>query len=260
MTARAIWKGEIDVGRERLPVKFYSAVKEQGIHFRWLHASDNVPVEQAMVDAVTGEKVSGDDVQKALEMEEGTLVVLKPSEVATTETTASRAIQISEFYSDTAIPHSWFKRPYYLGPDGAEPSYFALAAALEATRRVGLAHWVMRKKSYNGALIGHRGILMIVTLRHSDEVLALANIEATPSSRRAPNELKLAEQLVAALESSFDPAAYKNEYRDRVMELVNAKSEGKTIRTQVPKKKPVMNSLEESLRSSLDAAKGRRAS
>lgn len=260
MTARAIWNGELEVGRDRLPVKFYSAVKEQGIHFRWLHASDNVPVEQAMVDALTGEKVSGDAVQKALEMEEGTLVVLNPSEVATTEPTASRAIQISGFFPDTEIPHSWFKRPYYLGPDGAEPSYLALAAALEATRRVGLAHWVMRKKSYDGALISHQGILMVVTLRHSDEILALANIEAPPSRELAPNEVKLAEQLVAALESPFDPSAYHNEYKDRVIELVKAKSEGKILRLQKPKKKPVTKSLEQSLRSSLDAAKGRRAS
>ena len=255
MEARAIWKGDLQLANHRVPVKFYSAVEARGVHFRLLHASDNVPVTQQMFDAKTGKAVPREQVQKGYEVEEGVFVLLKPTEIAQTDPKPSRSIAVSTFLPSTAIPPAWFNRPYYLGPDGDEDSYYALAAALQDTDRVGVAQWVMRKKTYDGALVSHKGVLMMLTLHHQDEILALDHVHADSSLVLDPKEVKLAQQLVAALEAPFEPEAYHNEYRERVAKLLQAKAEGGTIAVARAKAKPAVNSLSQALQSSLKAAK-----
>lgn len=256
MAARAIWKGELQVGDETIAVKFYSAVESHGVHFRLLHARDQQPVRQQMVDP-EGEEVPYGSVQKGVEVDEGTFVVLKPSELAAEEPPASREIHVDAFLSAALIPHPWFSRPYFLGPDGSEEDCEALARALEETGCVAIARWVMRKKAYRGALLGKDGTLMMLTLRHAEEVLTLNQIQTDEHALDA-KELKLAEQLVSALEGPFDPAAYHDEYREKVQKLIEAKTAGKTLPLRKPARKAATASLEQALLSSLKAAKENR--
>ena len=258
MAARAIWKGELQVGGRCLPVKFYSAVEARGVHFRLLHAKDQEPVAQQMVDAETGKAVPREEVRKGLEMEDGVFVVLNPADLAQAEPPASRTVALSSFLPASVVPPAWFGRPYYLGPDGDEPAYFALAQALQDSGRVGIAHWVMRKRTYDGALISHKGALMMIALRRQEEILALDNVSADASAALDPKEVKLAQQLVAALEGPFEPESYHDEYRERVAKLLAAKAEGKTVPLARAKAKPAARSLSEALQSSLKAAKENR--
>lgn len=258
MAARAIWKGDLRLANLCVPVKFFSAVEARGIHFRLLHASDNVPVTQQMVDAKTSKAVPRDQLQKGYEVEEGVFVLLKSAELAQLEPAPSRDIAVSTFLPAPAIPPAWFNRPYYLGPDGDESSYYALAAALCESKRVGVARWVMRKKTYDGALVSHKGALMMLTLHHQDEILALDHVQADSSLPLDPKEVKLAQQLVSALEAPFEPEAYHNEYRERVSKLLQAKAEGGTIAVARAKARPAVKSLSEALQTSLKAAKDKR--
>jgi DNA end-binding protein Ku len=224
--ARAMWKATLRLGEVELPVKLYAGVEDRGVHFRLLHAADGVPVRQRMVDPRDGEEVPPDAIRRGVEVEKGRFVVLRPEELAGLEPEPSRTIEVLRVVPPEAIDLSWYVRPYFLGPDGAEPEYFALAAALRDAGRCGVARWVMRGGRHLGVLAARGPHLALVTLRSASEVVAageLARPEA-PAIRAA--ERSLANQLVAALEGSFDPEELRDEHRERVLAFVEAKARG----------------------------------
>jgi DNA end-binding protein Ku len=260
MAARAIWKGVIRFGDVDVPVKLYSAVQDRGVHFRLLHAKDLQPVRQQMVNPGTGKVVEYDDVHRAFQTEEGDLIMLDEEELATLEPPASRDIEITRFVDPAVVTHQWYDRPYYLGPDDDDDAYFALAAALAKQKKEGIARWVMRKKEYVGALRAEGGHLMLMTLRHAGEVVPASELKAPGGRELDKREVKMATQLVAALEDELDMTAFRDDYRDRVLELVEAKAEGKVIRFPKAAKKTTEKSLAAMLEQSVKETKKRRKS
>jgi DNA end-binding protein Ku len=257
--ARAIWKGVIRFGDVEAPVKLYSAVQDRGVSFRLLHEKTLQPVKQRMVNPLTGGVVPYEEVRRGYEVEEGVFVVLEPDELESIQPAPSRDIEVTRFLDPSLINHQWYDRPYHLGPDEDVKAYYALVAALEAEGKEGLAHWTMRNKAYTGALRAEDGHLVLITLRSAEEVISAADLEPPRGRQPDPKELKMAEQLVAALEDSFDPAAYRDEYRDRVLELVEAKAEGRTLKFRKPTEREEADDLAKSLEASLKAARERKS-
>jgi DNA end-binding protein Ku len=259
MGARAIWKASIRVGAVQVPVKLYSAVQDRSIHFRLLDAKRKEPVKQHMVDPDTGEVVDSADVRRAFESEEGRLVILEEEELAEVLPEASREIEITRFVPPEEITHQWYDRPYFLGPDEEDASYFALARALRKRGVEGVARWVMRNKEYVGALREEDGYLMLITLRHAGEVVPASALSPPTGRALEEREVGMAKQLVAAMEDEFDVAAYHDEYRERVLELVEAKAAGKVVKFPKAEVKTEDVSLADVLERSVAAAgKGRK--
>jgi len=256
--ARAIWKGVLQLDGSEVPVKLYSAIEEQGVHFRLLQAGKLQPVKQRMVNPETGKPVAPDEVQKGFEVEPGVFVMLEEPELNALEPEPSRDIEVTRFVPRDAVPHAWFDRPYFLGPDGGDGAYFALARALEKQERVGIASWVMRKQDYAGALLPHGDYLMLVTLRHAGEVVSASALPAPTGRKPDERELRMAQQLVEALADEFDITAFRDEYRDRVLELVQAKASGRTIEMKRAEPKRADDSLGNLLKASLKSARERR--
>jgi len=256
MAARAIWKGTIRIGSVKVPVKLYSAVEDRGIHFRLLHAPDKQPVVQRMVNPESGTVVESKEVRKAYR-DEDVLVMLEPEELESLEPEPSRDIEITRFVPSDAVGPQWYERPYYLGPDDSTSQYFALAEALKSEERHGIARWVMRKKEYVGALVPAGDYLMLMTLRHAEEVVPASALPEIPGREPDAKERKLAEQLIAALEDEFDPAAYQDEYRERVMEYIEARAKGKVVKLKKPRAKRTKEP--ESLAGVLEASLKQRA-
>lgn len=256
--ARAIWKARLRLGDEEVPVKLYSAVEDRSVHFRLLHARDHVPVTQRMVDPSTGEEVAKEAVQRGLAVEKGVYVVLRPEELAQAEPEASREIEITRCVPRGAIDIGWFRRPYWLGPDGRDADYAALARALEESDRVGIARWAMRRKRYAGALAPRGGHLALLALRPAEEVVtadALPRPEGGPIGKA---ERDLASQLVSALDGPFEPELLVDEHRERVQALIDAKAEGRSVAFErAPAPRPARD-LRDALRESLATAKERR--
>lgn len=257
--ARAIWKGVIRFSGAEVPVKLYSAVEDRTVRFRLLHEKSGRPVKQRMVDPASGDVVEHDEIRRGYEVESGSFVVLDDEDLEGVQPESSRDIEITRFLDPQVIGHPWYDRPYHLGPDGDAEGYFALVDALEAEAKEGLARWTMRNREYVGALRAVDGHLMMITLRHADEVIPASALE--PPSGRAPEkqELKMAEQLVSALSGAFDPEDFEDEYRGRVLELVEAKAEGKTLKLRKPKARVETDDLAGSLKASLAAAKERKS-
>lgn len=253
--ARAIWKGELQIGKRQVGVKLYSAIEDRTVHFRLLHAKDRAPVQQHIVRKDTGEDVPKEQMRKAFALTRDTAVILQPDELEALVPDESREIRLCRFVPRATLGDQWFDRPYYLGPDGKAGDYFALAQALERKEVVGIARWVMRKKRYAGALSAHDGYLVMTTLRRADQVLSFEGVEPVKSAAPHANELKLARQLVSSIESDFDPALWQNEYRERLCKLIEAKAKGRKLERVRPKKKRAQGSLADSLRASIAAAK-----
>jgi DNA end-binding protein Ku len=250
-----MWKGTLRLGKQELAIKLYSAIEDRTVRFHLLHAKDRAPVEQHIVRKDTGKDVAKDDMRKAYALDRGTAVILEPEDLAKLVPPESRDIEIIRFVAPAVLGDQWYDRPYYLGPDADDSDYFALAEALHRKNVVGIARWVMRKKRYVGALTSIDGYLMLSTLRRAEQVLSFSGIEPEKASSPAASELKLAQQLVSSIESDFDPAAWTNEYRERLHKLIEAKARGEKIEPVRPRKKAPSASLADSLRASIAAVK-----
>lgn len=253
MSARAIWKGVIELGAVSVPVKLYSAIENKGVSFRLLHREDGVPVRQALVNPRTKEVVEYAESERGFVTDKGELVALDDEELEELEPEPSRSIEITRFVPAGTIEYRWYQRPYYLGPDGDEDAYFTLTAALGREEREGVARWVMRDKEYVGALRLHHGYPMLVTLRHAEEILPLEDLGPETNEDLDDKQLKMARQLIEMLADDFEPENYVDEYRESVLELVDKKKRGATIETVEPRKKKAPKDLTAALEKSLKA-------
>ena len=257
MGARAIWKASIRFGAVDVPVKLYSAVQDRTVHFRLLDAKRHEPVKQHMVDPDTGKVVQSADIRRAYQTDEGDLVILDEEELAQAVSPESREIEVRRFVPHEKITHQWYDRPYYLGPDGEDERYFALAAALRKREVEGAAQWVMRNKDYVGALRAEGDYLMLITLRRAGEVVPASALPAPTGRALDEREVGMARQLVAAMEDPFDIAAYHDEYRERVVELMQARAAGKVVKFPRAQIRKTDVDLADVLEASLAAAGGK---
>ena len=261
MAARAIWKAVLNVGGAAVPVKMYSAVQDRAVHFNILESKTKTRVKQHMINPVSGKESPKEEIQKGYEIDRGRFVILDDADLEAVAPAPSRDIDVAEFVPAGQITHQWYERPYYLGPDGNDEAYFALADALDNRKREGFARWVMRGKHYIGALRPSEGYLMLITLRHSDEVLSARDLPQPGGRALDEREIKMAQQLIAALEDDFRPQDFHDEYRERVLNYIEQKAKGQKPKlVAITQKKPAEESLTDVLAASLQAAReqGRR--
>jgi DNA end-binding protein Ku len=252
VSARSIWQGTLTVQNHEIAVKVYSAVEDRQIHFHLLHKPDRTRVQQRMVDPETEQPVPLKEAQKAYEAEPGLYVAVTREEIEWSGPEPGREVRVSQFVPVRAIDPQLFDRPYFLGP-GADSAtdYFALAQALDKKKCAGIATWVMRQHSYVGALIPERSYLMLITLRHADEVIAVSRLSPPQEGNLGAKERDLAVRLVEALSGQFDPDAYNDEYQGRIRELVEAKRAGKKVKPKRVRRRRTEGSLADSLKASL---------
>lgn len=253
---RAIWKGTIRLDKLSVPVKLYSAVEDRTVHFRLLHQKDLVPVSQKMIHPETDEEVPKEEIRRGYEIERGTFVILDPDELDAIEPEPSRDIEVTSFVDSDLLDHRWYERPYFLGPDGSDDSYLALHDALEKEETEGVVRWTMRNKSYVGALRVENGGLVLVSLRHAGEVVSTEELPQPSGRALDKKERSMAKSLVDALSEEFDLSQWQDEYRKRVMELVETKAQGGKVKLKKFKpRKTEDDSLSDALEASLEELK-----
>jgi DNA end-binding protein Ku len=255
--ARAIWSGTISFGLLNVPVKLYSAVSRKAIRFNELRASDGARVRHRRVAEGSDEEVPYEEIVKGYEITPDRFVVMTREELAELDPKKTRAIEIQDFVDLDQIDPIYFDSPYYLGPaEGAEKAYSLLARAMESSGKVAIARFVLRNKEHLAALRAADGILTLTTMRFADEVIApddLEDVLPTETPRVAKKEVEMAENLIDSLAAKFDPGAYRDEYREELLELIEQKAQGKEIVSRAgeepePTKAPdLMAALEESI-------------
>ncbi len=251
MAARAMWKGDLKIGSAKVPFKLYSAAQDQTVRFHILDKKSKTRVKQHMVGE-SGKEVPNEEIRKGFEIEPGTFVILDEKELETLEPEASREIEITQFVAPREIPPEYYDRPYYLGPDGDQSAYFALTQALRNKEKEGIAHWVMRKQRYAGALRAEDDHLILFTLRNADEVLSAKDLPRPAGRAPDKKELTMAKQLVGLLQGEFDADEYKDKYRQRVKEFIEKKAKGHAPKLHLVKTKRKPASLDKVLSRSIE--------
>lgn len=255
--ARAIWSGTISFGLLNVPVRLFSAVARRNIALREIRESDSSRIKHKRVAEGTDEEVPYENIVKAYELTPGQYVPLTKDEMSALAPEKTRAIDVQDFVDIEEIDPMYFDSPYYLGPaDGAEKAYSLLAAAMESSGKAAISRFVFRNKEHLAAIRAADGVLTLTTMRFHDEVVPPSELDdALPDKKPkvAKREQQMAEQLIDSLSTEFEPDAYKDEYREQLLALIEQKAEGKEIvapEAEAPKatKAPdLMAALEESI-------------
>jgi len=253
---RAIWSGAISFGLVNIPVKLYSAVSRKTVRFNQLDAKDGTRIQQKRVNPNTGDEVPYERIVKGYELSPERYVVVKPEELEGVEPRKTRMIEIEDFVELEQIDPIYFDHPYYLAPGkGAEKAYALLLKAMEESGRIGIARVVIRSKEQLVALRASDGVLHMETMLFGDEVVPPETLEEIPEAgelKASKREVAMASELIDSLASDFDPTKYHDEYRERVLELIERKAEGQEIAVQPVEEAPaevpdLMAALEESI-------------
>ena len=256
--ARAIWSGSISFGLLNVPVKLYSAVSKKSVSFRELRASDGSRVRHKRVAEADGEEVPYDEIVKGYEVAPDQFITITREELEELDPKKTRAIEILDFVDLDDIDPIYFDHPYYLGPDkGAEKAYKLLVDAMEDSRKVAVARFVLRNRESLAAVRPMAGVLTMATMRFADEVVSPREIsdeiEVDGDGAPAKRELEMAKTLIDSLSSEFEADKYRDEYREELLSLLERKAKGEevvstTTEAPTPTKAPdLMAALEESL-------------
>lgn len=255
---RAIWSGAISFGLVNIPVKLYSAVSRKTVRFNQLDGKDGTRIQQKRVNPKTGDEVPYERIVKGYELSPDRYVVVTPEELEAVEPRKTRMIEIEDFVEIEQIDPIFYDHPYYLAPGkGASKAYALLLKAMEDSGRVGIARVVIRSKEQLVAIRAHEGVLHMETMLFGDEVVPPADLDELPDAddvKARPREVEMAKELIDSLASDFDPSKYRDEYRERVLELVEQKAEGHEIAIQPQEEAPpevpdLMAALEASIAS-----------
>jgi DNA end-binding protein Ku len=236
MAARSLWNGAIRFGLVSVPIKLYGAASSKQIRFRELHEADAAPLEHRRVCAKEDKEVPYDEVVRGYETSPGRYVVLTKEEIEAAGRARGKTIDLEDFVPGDEIDPVFYDTPYWLGPQkGAEEAYTVLMEALERSGLVGIGRFVLRTREQLVALHPADGALRLETMRFHDEVIEPGDLDIPePSKTLGDKEAKMAEALVSSLETEFDPTEYEDTYRERVLEVVNAKAEGRQITPAEP--------------------------
>jgi DNA end-binding protein Ku len=256
--ARAIWSGTISFGLLNVPVKLYSAVARRDISLRQVRESDGARIRNRRVAEGTDEEVPYGEIVKAFEITADRYVPLTKDEMEALAPEKTRAIEVQDFVDLDQIDPIYFDSPYYLGPaQGAEKAYSLLARAMEQSGKVAVARFVFRNREHLAALRPSDGVLTLTTMRFADEVVPPSELDDVLPSEQpkvGKREVEMAEQLIDSLTTEFDPTAYRDEYREQLLGLIERKAEGEDVLSAPAPEEPkptgapdLMSALEESI-------------
>ncbi len=231
MPPHSIGSGTISFGLVSIPVRMYSAASSGGVAFNMLHAKCGSRIKQQTFCPVCNVVVDRAELVRGYEFAKDQYVRVSDDELKTLEGEASKLIDIAEFVPLDKVDPIYFERTYYLGPDkGGEKAYRLLAEAMTQSERVALAKFVMRGKESLVLVRAAQGGLMLHTMYFADEVRSFAEIDKGESAKIKDGELALAQQLIDGLSNAeFEPDRYADDYRQRVLDLIESKVEGKEI-------------------------------
>ena len=258
---RAIWSGAISFGLVNVPIKLFTATSQKDVRFHQLHDKDGARIQQKRVCSKDGEEVPMEHIVKGYEISRDKYVLIAPEELDALDPKASRTIDIEDFVDLDEIDPVYFDSTYYMVPDkGAAKAYALLLEAMRKSKKVAIARVVLRQKQHLVALRPLKNALSMETMLYADEVVSTDTLEGLPEDVEVTDrELAMAQQLIDSLADDFKPERYRDDYRERVLDLIERKAEGQEIALpeQEEEQAPVVD-LMAALEASLAAAKTRR--
>ena len=253
---RAMWKGAISFGLVTIPVSVYPATEEKTLRFNQLHDEDGGRVRMKRVCSIDGEEVGYEHIVKGYEYEKDRYVILTDDDFEAIPVESSRAIDIQQFVELEEIDPMQYKKSYYLVPEetGAK-AYALLREALNRSGKVGIAKVSFRDKEHLAALRFRDEAFVLETMYWPDEIREADFGGVDVSAKIRPNELEMAQTLIDNLTADWDPAEFKDDYRDALLRTVEAKINGEEIEIVEAEPTAKVVDLMEALKASVAAAK-----
>jgi DNA end-binding protein Ku len=227
---RSLWSGAITFGLISIPVKLYSSVQEKSLKFHMLHGEDGGRIKYKRVCDSCGKEVGWDDIVKGYEYSKDHYVTFDDDELSALDVDSIRAIDVVSFVDLEEIDPIYFNKTYYVIPDAPGlKAYKLLAQALEAEREVGLAKVALRDKEHLATIRLKDGVFVLETMHWPDEIKEPEFAELNKRVTVRDAEVKMARQLIQQLTAEFDPEEFRDEYREKLEQLVAVKQEGQEI-------------------------------
>ncbi len=260
---RSMWKGVVSFGMVSIPIRLYNATEFSAkVSFRQLCPEHHSPISYKRWCAEGDHEVSYGEIQRGYEVGRDRYVIIDDKDLDNLPLPTAYSIDIEEFVPTGDVePGLYFNNAYYMEPEelGKKP-YQLLRKALEATGRMAIAKIALRDREHLAALHPNGAGLLMNTLHWPDEIRSTEGLKGLDGDVKInPRELEMAKALIESLADSFDPSRYKDEYREAVMKVVQAKIEGEVIEAPAAPQPAKVMDLMEALRASVEAAKKSRA-
>ena len=261
MAARATWKGYLKVSLVNIPIKVFPATESSAtISFNQLHGECQTRIQQKRWCPHCNREVPNSEIVKGYEFEKGQYVVLSEEDFDKVRTESTRVINLVQFADESSIDPMYVDRTYYLAPDGSVAGDAFAVMRDGMAGKVGVGKLALYGREYLVAVRPHgRGIVMH-TLHHAAEIRSMDAVDelaSVPSSVK-PDEIKLARQVIEMFEAPLDLQDYKDEYREGLQAIIDAKIKGQEIVAPVAEEAPKVVNLMEALRKSLDAVNAKK--
>jgi DNA end-binding protein Ku len=247
----SVWSGYLTFGLISMPVRLFSGARGSRISFHMLHRDDLTRIKMQLYCPNHDRVVERNEIVKGYEYRKGEYVVIEPAEIKKIEPKTAKAMEILQFVKAEEVDPIYFESSYYLVPEeaGRRP-YVLLVRALEETGTVAIAKLTMHNREYTVILRPYRNGVMLHTMYYADEVRQVEHFGEENVEVRE-GEVKIAHQLIQALQGKFEPRKFHDTFEENVKALIKAHLEGKEI-AAVPKPKPapvtdLMTALKQSL-------------
>jgi len=252
---RSIWKGAVSFGLVTIPVKLYTATEDKDVRFHMMHAKDGSRIEYKKFCAEEQVEVENDEIVKGYEYGKGRYVPVEDKDFEQIPLSTGHAIEILEFVDLPEVDPIYFQKSYYLEPqEGASKPYSLLREAMERSNKVALAKVVLRDKEHLATVRVYGDALVMETLFYPDEIRDAGQLEGLSGSSVNEKEVQMAINLIEALAAEFDPSKFKDNYREALLEVINAKIEGTPVTAPAAKPTAKVMDLMDALRASVEAA------
>jgi DNA end-binding protein Ku len=259
MAAKAIWTGVITFGMVSIPIRMFTATENKDISFNQLHATCKSRVREQRVCPTCDKKLETEEIEKGYAYGKDQYVVITKEDLDQIPLPSKGAIEISAFVKLDQIDPVQYEKSYYIEPDEVAKKPFTLfMRAMQEKGMVAIAKVSIRNKERLCSLRAMEGTLVMSTLLYPDEVRIERN-KPLPDVALSDKELTMASSLIDLMAEDFDPSKYKDEYRESLMQVIEAKLEGKQLITvQAPPQSNVLE-LMDALRVSMETIKAKKA-
>lgn len=254
-----VWKGSISFGLVNIPVKMFTATEEKDIRFKYIHKECNTPVKYKKMCPVCNKEVQPSDIVRGYEYEPGKYVIMTVEDFDALQIKSEKAVEILDFVHLEEIDPIYFDKTYFLGPqETGGKAYTLLREALNQKGRIAVAKITIREHESLAVIRVYKNVLILETIFYPDEVRDSKQVPGIPENLQTTKaELDMAEQLIENLTAEFNPEKYTDTYREKLIERINAKVEGKevVVKKEAPQENVIslMEALKQSIQMSKDA-------
>jgi len=254
---RSIWKGHIRFSLVTIPIRIYNAVDtEETIRFNQLHKEDNGPVGYDKKCKKCGKVLATEDIVKGYQFEPEQYVIISPDDMEKIKLKSTKVIEIEGFIDSSEVHPTLYESPYFAGPDGvvAAKTYSLLTQALEASGKVGIGKVVLRDREEVVLIAPLETGLVLYKLRNPQELRKIVEVPQLEKLDVNKDELKLSISLVESMATSLEDVDLKDQYRDAMREMIDAKIAGKQVVSVQEEEKPIVDIMT-ALRESIEKTK-----